>query len=531
MAADTWAQLREIEGEILARRPEHSIDPSLDRIRELTRLLGDPQHAYPVIHITGTNGKTSTARMTETLLRARGLRTGLFTSPHLVEMRERICVDGEPISAERFIELYTELEPYLGLVDDTQPVRLSFFEVLVGMAFAAFADAPVDVAVIEVGMGGTWDNTNVADGAVAVITPISMDHERYLGNTVAAIAADKGGIIKPGAIAVLGQQPVDAATELMRRAGQVGATVAREGLEFGVIGRELAVGGQRLAIRGLLGEYHDLFLPLFGSHQAGNAACALAAVEAFSGATGAAPESAGPGSGSAGPVPLDGDLVAGAFAMMSSPGRLEIVRRSPLVLIDAAHNPAGMAATAAAVSESFGPAEVIAVLAVSGDKDVVGILDELEPVTAAVVVTNNSSPRSMPAYELGDVADQVFGPDRVHRAERLDDAIEIAVGLADEATAALGGPLGDPLAGLAPGRGPGAGSDAPATRWGDSRDSQAVSAGGTVVLVTGSVVTAGDARLLLTGAGPAGPVGPSGRAGRAGPGRPAGINEPGGTGR
>src|SRR5216683_1621414 len=385
MNSDAQAELREIERQILLRRPEHSIEPSLDRIRELTSLLGDPQRSYPVIHITGTNGKTSTARMAQTLLRARGLRTGLFTSPHLVSMRERISVDGEPLSAERFVEVYREIEPYLKLVDDNQPARLSFFEVLVGMAFAAFADAPVDAAVIEVGMGGTWDATNVADGAVAVITPVSIDHTEYLGDTVAAIAADKAGIIKPDAVAVIGQQPVDAAAQLLRRAADVGASVAREGIEFGVLSRELAVGGQRLAIRGLLGEYYDLFLPLFGAHQAANAACALAAVEAFSGGAGS------PDGGSddlaagiagtqalRGTVALDADLVAEAFAMMASPGRLEIVRRSPLVLVDSAHNPAGMAATAAALAESFGPAEVIAVLAVSADKDVAGILDELE---------------------------------------------------------------------------------------------------------------------------------------------------------
>src|ERR1022692_456221 len=461
------AEFREIEREILARRPEHSIDPSLDRIRALTELLGDPQHAYPVIHITGTNGKTSTARMAETLLRGRGLRTGLFTSPHLVSIRERICVDGEPVSRDRFIELYREIEPYLHLVDDKAQVRLSFFEVLVAMAFAAFADAPVDVAVIEVGMGGTWDNTNVADGAVAVITPISIDHAQYLGDTVGAIAADKAGIIKPGAVAVLARQPDDATRALLHRVGEVGASAAREGIEFGVLSRELAVGGQRLAIRGLLGEYHDLFLPLFGSHQAGNAACALAAVEAFAGA-------AGPQDN---PAALDAGLVADAFAMMSSPGRLEIVRRSPLVLIDSAHNPGGMEASVQALTESFGFGEVIAVLAVSADKDVAGILDQLEPVAAAVVVTANSSPRSMPAEQLAELARQIFGPDRVHNADRLGAAIDIAAGPADESTAALGGLLpSDTEAGPAAPR-------------------------GTAVLITGSVVTAGDARLLLTGGG------------------------------
>jgi len=465
----------EIERRILARSPEHSIAPSLDRIRELTELLGDPQRSYPVIHITGTNGKTSTSRMAETLLRMRGLRTGLFTSPHLVSMRERICVDGEPVSEARFAEIYAELEPYLEVVDAQQPVRLSFFEVLTAMAFAAFADAPVDVAVVEVGLGGTWDATNVADGAVAVITPIAIDHTQWLGGTVAEIAADKAGIIKPGALAVLGQQPVAAATELLRRAGEVNATVAREGFEFGVLSRDLAVGGQRLAIKGLLGEYPDLFLPLFGAHQAGNAACALAAVEAFSGAV----DSAG--------GMLGRELVAGAFAAMSSPGRLEIVRRSPLVVIDAAHNPAGMAATAAALPESFGAAEVIAVLAVSADKDVAGILDVLEPAAAAVVVTANSSARSMAPARLAELATPIFGADRVHLAGRLDDAIDIAVGLADELAPD----------GLAAGR---------------------ASAAGSMVLIAGSVITAGDARLLLTGSAALQPppASPHGRASSAG---------------
>jgi folylpolyglutamate synthase/dihydropteroate synthase len=490
MGDDAESELREIEQQILRRTPEHSIDPSLDRISELTGLLGDPQRSYPVIHITGTNGKTSTARMTQTLLRARGLRTGLFTSPHLVSMRERISVDGEPLSTERFIEVYREIEPYLKLVDDGQPVRLSFFEVLAGMAFAAFADAPVDVAVIEVGMGGTWDATNVADGAVAVITPISIDHAQYLGNTVAAIAADKAGIIKPGAVAVIAQQPVDAAAELLRRTAEVGASVAREGIEFGVLSRELAVRGQRLAIRGLLGEYHELFLPLFGAYQAGNAACALAAVEAFSGGAGSpdgtpadSPDGASGSRALVGAAALDADLVAEGFAQMTSPGRLEIVRHSPLVLVDSAHNPAGMAATTAALAESFGPAEVIAVLAVSADKDVARILDELEPAAAAVVVTRNSSSRSMDPRALAEHARPVFGPDRVHVAERLDDAIELAVSLADEAAAAIGGPLAGLMAG---------------------EQGYGAAAAGTLVLITGSVVTAGDARLLLTGGGPAG---------------------------
>ena len=471
---DPQARLREAEREILARRPEHSIEPSLDRIAALTALLGDPQRAYPVIHITGTNGKTSTARMIETLLRTRGLRTGLFTSPHLSSIRERICVDGEPLSAERFADAYDEVRPYLALVDESQPAALSFFEVLTAMAFAVFADAPVDVAVIEVGVGGTWDCTNIADGTVAVVTPISIDHVRYLGNTVTSIAADKAGIIKPGSVAVLAQQPIDAAEILLRRVAEVGVSVAREGLEFGVTRRELAVGGQLLGIRGLLGDYDDLFLPLFGAHQAGNAACALAAVEAFAGAA----PTGGPDSAGSEPAALDDELVRSAFGRMSSPGRLEVVRRSPLVIVDAAHNPAGMAATVAALSEAFVFTELVAVLAVSEDKDVPGILDELEPVVSELVVTGNSSARSANPGKLAEMAGAVFGPERVRVVLRLDDAIEIAVALADEA---------------------------------DARGADGGRPGGALVLITGSVITAGDARLLLTRSDPGEPApGPAG---------------------
>jgi dihydrofolate synthase/folylpolyglutamate synthase len=456
---DAQTRLRAATAEILSRRPEHTIEPTLDRIAALTSLLGDPQHACPVIHITGTNGKTSTARMIETLLRARELRTGLFTSPHLASIRERICVDGEPISAERFADAYDEIAPYARLVDSRQPVRLSFFELLTAMAFSVFADAPVDVAVIEVGLGGTWDATNVADGAVAVITPIAIDHVRYLGHTITSIATEKAGIIKPGATAVLAQQPLEAAQVLLRRAAEVGASVAREGLEFGVASRELAVGGQLLGVRGLLGGYPELFLPLFGAHQAGNAACALAAVEAFAAA--APPDAGGP------PAALGEDLVRQAFAMMSSPGRLEVVRRSPVIVLDAAHNPAGMAATVAGLEEAFGFASLITILAVSEDKDVPGILDQLEPVTAQLIVTSNSSARALETGKLAELAVAVFGPDRVRQAARLDEAVETAVGLADEVSAAELAEHGDV-------------------------------AGSTGVLITGSVVTVGDARALLT---------------------------------
>src|SRR6202451_715594 len=282
---DIEPRMREVEREIISRRPEHSVDLARDRMAELVGLLGDPQRACPVIHITGTNGKTSTARMIDTLLRGRGLRTGRFTSPHLVSIRERICVDGGPMEPERFVAAYEEVLPYVALVDEHHPVAMSFFEVLTGMAFAVFADTPVDVMVLEVGLGGRLDCTNVADGVVAVVTPIALDHTRLLGSTTEEIATEKAGIIKPGAVAVLAQQPLPAAEVLLRYAAGVGATVARERVELGGVSREQAGGGQQLVLRGLRGTYEDVYLPLFGEYQAANAACALAAVEAFAGVT------------------------------------------------------------------------------------------------------------------------------------------------------------------------------------------------------------------------------------------------------
>jgi dihydrofolate synthase / folylpolyglutamate synthase len=458
-------RLREVELEIASRRPEHQISPTLERIAMLTSMLGDPQRSFQVIHVTGTNGKTSMTRMIDSLLRERGLRTGRFTSPHLESMRERICVDGIPVSAERFVEIYEELLPYVQLTDDRQPAPLSFFEVLVGMAFATFADAPVDVAVIEVGMGGRWDATNVADGAVAVVGPIAMDHMQWLGDTIEEIAAEKAGIIKPGAVAVIAQQPqVTAASVLLEHAAAVGASVVREGIEFGVLAREMAVGGQSLTLRGLRGEYDEVYLPLFGAYQAGNAACALAAVEAFAGVSAIVGQDdgssleLGPGLSASS---LDAELVRDGFAKTSSPGRLEILRRSPTVIADSSHNPAGIAATLDALAESFRFSRLIGVIAVAADKDVTGILEDLEPALTDIVVTTNSLPRSMPAAELGEIAAEIFGEDRVIVSERLDDAIEAAVALADE---------------------PASLDEIP---------------GSSAVLITGSVVTAGDARALL----------------------------------
>ncbi|MFC5720230.1 bifunctional folylpolyglutamate synthase/dihydrofolate synthase [Streptomyces gamaensis] len=437
--------LREVESELAGRWGETKLDPSLVRIEKLMDILGQPQRAYPSIHVTGTNGKTSTARMIEALLGAFELRTGRYTSPHVQSVTERISLDGAPISAERFIETYRDIEPYVRMVDEREEFRLSFFEVITGMAYAAFADAPVDVAVVEVGMGGTWDATNVVDAGVAVVTPISLDHTDRLGTTTGDIAGEKAGIVKQDATVVLAQQPVDAAQVVLKRAVEVDATVAREGMEFGVVSREVAVGGQLLTLRGLGGEYPEVFLPLHGAHQAHNAAVALAAVEAFFGI------------GAQHARPLDIDTVRSAFASVTSPGRLEVVRRSPTVVLDAAHNPAGARAAAEAVTEAFGFSRLIGVLAASAGKDVRGVLEAFEPVLAEVVVTRNTTERAMDVDELAAVAVEVFGSERVQVEPRLDDALEAAITLAEEE-----------------GEFSGAG-----------------------VLVTGSVMTVGEARLLL----------------------------------
>ncbi|MFI5665242.1 bifunctional folylpolyglutamate synthase/dihydrofolate synthase [Streptomyces sp. NPDC051704] len=437
--------LQEVEQELSTRWGETKLEPSVTRIAALMDVLGEPQRAYPSIHVTGTNGKTSTARMIEALLNAFELRTGRYTSPHVQSVTERISLDGAPISADRFIETYYDIKPYVEMVDSSEEFRLSFFEVLTGMAYAAFADAPVDAAVVEVGMGGTWDATNVIDGAVAVVTPISLDHTDRLGSTPGEIAQEKGGIIKQDATVILAQQPVDAAQVLLKKAVEVDATVAREGMEFGVVSREVAVGGQMLTLRGVGGEYDGIFLPLYGAHMAHNAAVALAAVEAFFGV------------GAEQSRELDLETVRRAFASVTSPGRMEVVRRSPTVVLDAAHNPAGAQVTAEAVTEAFGFSRLIGVMAASEGKDVKGVLEAFEPIFAEIVVTENSSHRAMSADELAAVAVEVFGPDRVQVEPRLDDALEAAITLAEEEA----------------------------------------EYGGAGVLVTGSVITVGEARLLL----------------------------------
>jgi dihydrofolate synthase/folylpolyglutamate synthase len=359
--------------------------------------------------------------MIESLLQAMGLRTGLVTSPHLHQVTERIRLNGAPISPATFVETYDELEPYLAIVDSESLANggpaMSYFEVLTGMAFAAFADAPVDVAVVEVGMGGTWDATNVVSPLVSVVTPIGLDHADYLGDTVELIATEKSGIIKAGSIAVLAYQDSIPAEVLLQRAALVDAMVARQGVEFSVRDRALAIGGQVLSLDGLNGTYDEILLPLFGAHQAANASVALAAVEAFFGGT----------------LTLDIDAIREGFGAATSPGRLEVVRRSPTVIVDAAHNPHGAAVLASALEESFTFEQVIGVVSVMADKDVLGVLQALEPVMTDVVVTWNGAARAMPANELAEIANQVFGDDRVHVAPNLTSAIDRAIEMADAA--------------------------------------------------------------------------------------------------
>jgi dihydrofolate synthase / folylpolyglutamate synthase len=461
---DEIAALLQVEHLLDQRWPETKIEPSLTRITALMDLLGSPQRGYPSIHIAGTNGKTSVARMVDALLTALQRRTGRTTSPHLQSAVERIAIDGHPISPAQYVDTYREIEPFVQIIDqqsqnDGGPA-MSKFEVLTAMAFAAFADAPIEVAVVEVGLGGRWDATNVVDAPVAVITPIGIDHVEYLGGDIAGIAAEKAGIITkadegaPDTVAVIGRQLSEAMEVLLAQTVRADAAVAREDSEFAVLGRQVAIGGQVLHMQGLGGVYSDVYLPLHGEHQAHNAALALAAVEAFFGA-GAQRQ-------------LDVDAVRAGFAAATSPGRLERMRSAPTVFIDAAHNPAGATALAQTLAEEFDFRFLVGVVSVLADKDVGGILAILEPVLDRIVVTHNGSPRALDVESLALAAQQWFGPDRVITAENLPAAIDTAIALVDDAFA----------------------DRADAEVGGDAFS-------GTGIVITGSVVTAGAARTLF----------------------------------
>ncbi|MDV2427620.1 folylpolyglutamate synthase/dihydrofolate synthase family protein [Corynebacterium tuberculostearicum] len=454
VSAEELRALAEVEEELNERWPETKIEPSLDRIEMLMDLLGHPERSFDVIHIAGTNGKSSTARMVDSLLRAFHRRVGLVTSPHLQRVTERIGIDGQPIHPRDYVRIWHEIKPFVEMVDAQSDVPMSKFEVLVGLSYAAFADAPVDVAVVEVGLGGRWDATNVVNADVSVITPVGLDHTDYLGDTLAEIAGEKAGIIKPREdaddpltpnenIVVIAEQDPEAMRVILQQAVDVEAGVARSGSEFAALESRIAVGGQQVNIQGLGGLYEDIFLPLHGEHQAKNAAVALAAVEAFFGA------SAG--------HPLDVATVRNGFAQAISPGRLERVRTSPTTFIDAAHNPHGAKALGAALDRDFDFARLIGVLSIFADKDATGILTALEPYLTEVVITQNSSPRALDAYDLAETARDIFGEERVYVADNLPGAYAQAVELAEDAEVQSG----------------------------------------SGIIITGSVVTAGDARAMF----------------------------------
>jgi dihydrofolate synthase/folylpolyglutamate synthase len=422
---DDQARIDAIEKALLARWPENRIAPTLERISALVDMLGSPQLTYPTIHIGGTNGKTTTSRMVDSLLFEMGLRTGRFTSPHLESYLERICINGQPIDAKELIFSFNDISPYLDLMDTKFDNPISFFEAITALAFAAFAEHPIDVGVIEVGMGGQWDATNVVDADVSVIMPIGLDHMEYLGDTIGEIAKTKAGIIKEQGFVVLAQQEPEAAVELLRRAAEVGADVAREGLEYSIDSRAIAVGGQLISITGLRGHYDEIFLPLHGKHQASNAAAALIAVEAFFGEQ-----------------DLDIDAVRAGFANVTSPGRCEIVHRDPTIILDAAHNPHGAKAIAETIQSEFTFDDVTGIVALMADKDALGILQALEPIMNQIIVTTNSAARSMSVKDLEALATHVFGADRVFAQPTLADAIDKAIKdsvrpLSDESLAIL----------------------------------------------------------------------------------------------
>ena len=439
---DDFERLDAIEKALLNRWPETRIAPTLDRIAALADALGSPQLSCPTIHIAGTNGKTTTTRLIDSLCFQLGMRTGRFTSPHLESFLERISINGEPISPEGMIATYNDIALYLDLIDSRMPNKLSFFESMCALAFVAFAEFPVDVGIFECGMGGEWDSTNVINADVSVITPIGFDHMEYLGDTLEKIALTKSGIIKESAFAVLARQEPDVAQVLMHKCAQVDATPIREGIEYSVKNRALAVGGQLISIAGVYGEYNDLFLPLHGAHQASNAATAIAAVEVF-----------------AGESKLDEEVVREALVNATSPGRCEIIMRNPTVIIDAAHNPHGAQSLKRTISEEFDFDSIIGVIAPMGDKDVDGILEELESVVNRVIVSKNSSHRAADLSELRASAQGIFGSERVTAIESLQEALVKAIEQA--------------------------------------KLDNGVSDSNTAVLVAGSVVTAGEARGII----------------------------------
>lgn len=442
----------EVERDIMKRPPEHNTtNLDLDRMNLMLDVLGHPEESFRVIHVTGTNGKGSTARMAEAICRAYGMRTGLYTSPHLEHINERIAIDGQSLSDDDFIDAWDQVKDLVDLVDakmeELGKPKMSFFEVLTAMAIWKFADAPVDVAVVEVGMGGAWDATNVLNADAAIIGPIDMDHMQWLGGTVEQIAQEKVGIIKPNCTAVIGPQPhEEAVMPIIEQAARANhATLIRDGYESEVISRVPAVGGQVVTLRTPNGTYTEVPVAKFGRHQAHNALAALAACEAVIPVNG----------------PLDGDVVAEALSGVKVPGRIEQIRTSPTIILDGGHNANAAEALRAAIEENYDFQQLVGVVAMMGDKQVEEYLGVLEPLLSHVIVTENSwRERVMPAEDLKKIAESVFGPDRVTCIPELPDAIQEAVNMVD------------------------------------SEDELGVGYGHGV-LICGSFVTAGDARTML----------------------------------
>ena len=403
---------------LLTRWPEHRVGPSLARIAAVVDMLGHPEQASPVISITGTNGKGSTAIIIDSLLRACGLRTGRFSSPHLEDITERIAIDGAPIDKTLFDETWEEIEPVVGLVDERaiDGLNCTFFEAMTALAYAAFADAPVDVAIMEVGMGGRWDATSVADAAVAVVAPVGLDHMAYLGDTIAKIATEKAGIIKPESVAVLAAQTPEAAAVLAARCHEVGAAMVCEGSDFALLDRQLAAGGQVIRLLGMGGPVGDLFLPLHGAHMACNAALAVAACEQLLGRA------------------LDPDVIQQGFDAVVAPARLELVDAHPPIVLDTAHNPQAVTATLEAVVEAFAFDPLIVVLGMMRDKAVAEVLELLAPVAETIVVTQVAGlDRALPVGELGDLARDAIGDARVIEASNTSQALSVARRVAEQA--------------------------------------------------------------------------------------------------
>jgi dihydrofolate synthase/folylpolyglutamate synthase len=378
--------------------------PTLDRISKLLQYLGSPQLEYPAIHLTGTNGKTSTTRMIAELLSTVGYSVGAFTSPHLERVNERIFSNDGPITDE---ELDEQLR-VVALVEREVGIDVSYFEVLTGAALRWFADIAVDVAVVEVGLGGTWDATNVIDAEVAVITNVSLDHTQYLGDTAAEIANEKAGIVKPGSTLVLGETDPDL---LPIFTGRGAARVVQRDVDFGWRANVQAVGGRMLELYTSGGRYPEVFVPLYGAHQGDNAAIALAAAEAFVGS------------------PLEPEAVYDAFTRVRSPGRLEIMGRHPLVLIDGAHNVAGAEALRAALAEEFAPAARTLVL---------GLLREREPRemltalglddVAQLVCARPPNPRALAPEVIAEAAVELgFPADRIEVYDTVAEALSSAL--------------------------------------------------------------------------------------------------------